>query len=164
MKRRAFVFFVLSIMAGILVTLSVLTRGLVHANVQAPANWQVTVVEDEQIATPLDATTRTLYQNAADLISTFTTVPNDRLTYFSAYPNVSQWSGMVTDVQPANNGYVATLIVAMSPGYLISYGSNYSEKYFINAQNTVTYMGFLDPDGTSGQQFDSVSFSANVGP
>ena len=161
MRGRAFVLVTLSILAAVLVTVSLLSRGPVHA--QVPNTWQVTVIEDGQLDAPLDNAIRTLYQNAAGIISTVATVPNDRLTYFSAYPNVTRWAGLVTNVQANNNGYVVTINVCMNPSTAEVYASNYVENWFIDANDNATYLGFLDPDGTSGQTFDCLSFSAYIG-
>lgn len=63
----------------------------------------------------LDPDTQALYQRMADLLSGVTTVPNDRLNYYSAVNKppdwvIERWSGLVTNVQPAaGGGYTVTV-------------------------------------------------------
>jgi len=118
-----------------------------------PTPW-VTVIS----GLTLDANTRTLYQQMANLVSGFTAVPNDRVNYYSAVINdIANWTGSLTSVQStAQGGYVVTVLVVGEVAEDKLYGSSgclitdYSEIHNLDANNNVTYAGFTDPDGLAG--------------
>jgi hypothetical protein len=122
------------------------------------ALWQVDV--DWSLA--LDPNSAALYAQMGTLVSGFPAVPNDRMNYYAAVslpPDyvISGWAGLVTDVSPINNGgYVVTISVTPLLA-TIAYGdptvvsTNYSEQFSVDGNNSVTYLGFLDPLGLSGQ-------------
>ena len=106
----------------------------------------------------LDLDSQVLYQQMADLISGVTAVPTDRVNYYSAViDSVSSWAGGVMDVQAVGNSYVVTVQVdplfaeGSRVGSSASVLSDYSEIYCVDADNTVTYLGFSDPNGWAGQ-------------
>jgi len=106
----------------------------------------------------LNASDQALYQRMATLLSGVTAVPNDRLNYYSAVINdIGSWGGLVSIVQSDNNGgYVVTVPVSgcVLSGHLggssMTLFTDYSELYHIDANNNVTYAGFLDPNGWAG--------------
>jgi len=114
----------------------------------------------------LDANTMALYQQMASTLNGSALVPQDRLTYYSAHVNsntdtIRGWSGYVENVQANCYGYLVTIRVqpgisstTTGPSTLLV-GPNYYEQYQVG-NCTVDYQGFLDPDGTSGQQFSGI--------
>ena len=109
----------------------------------------------------LDDATQALYEQMATLASNYIDVPVDRANYYSDFmTNIGSWGGMVTEVQgDANGGYVVKVSVEglidqvqldndaadILPTTL--YG-NYSEIYYVDAMNNITYTGPSIPDGS----------------
>ena len=114
--------------------------------------WQVSV----DWGLTLDDDTQQLYQQMADLLTTVTDIPADRLNYYSAVNNaewvIGGWNGMVDNVQPAaGGGYLITVsAVPYFPDRTqVAIYSEYTEQYLIN-QGTMTYVGFQDPNHLAG--------------
>lgn len=131
-------------------------RGLNPADVLP---WSVSV----DFTLNLDPQSQALYQQMATAISAYIGVPNDRLNYYSAVNNppnwvIGGWGGLVHDVEPdGNGGYVVTVLVnpdlsATPYGTGVTISTDYSERYSVDANNNVQYLGFLDPGGWAGQQ------------
>jgi hypothetical protein len=115
---------------------------------------------------PLDASTMAVYQRVATTLNGSTFVPQDRLDYFSVYANsttdlIVGWAAFVEDVEPNCNGSLVTIRTQPSisssliGACTILLGPNYYEQYQVG-DGPVTYQGFLDPDGTSGQRFGAI--------
>jgi len=104
-----------------------------------------------------------LYQQMTTLLSNNTTIPQDRLNYYSAVNNpptyvISGWGGVLTNVQQQGNGtYLLTVSVCPFFSAAALFGSStevftdYSEQYSVDANNSLSYVGFLDPKGWAGQ-------------
>jgi len=130
-----------------------LTAGFTPPSQTNPAGW---VTVDPSLS--LDAQTRALYQRMATDVSGYAAVPNDRANYYSSVINdVGYWGGMLVNVRASpQGGYVASVLVrpTIADGQL--YGSStviisdYSETYYVDANDNVTYGGFSDPNGWAG--------------
>ena len=105
----------------------------------------------------LDANTQALYQQMATALSGYTTVPNDRINYYSAFNNwadyqISGWVGMVQNVQSIDGGNVVTVgVVPQFTNASSIVVNDYSEQYFVGNDGRITYQGFTDPNGWAGQ-------------
>lgn len=117
--------------------------------------WTVTVDWGLQ----LDAPTQALYQQLADLFSTLTTVPADRTNFYSALAQqrpdliINGWNGMLTNVQTNPDGtytVTVTAIPSFSNATQLTVLSLYSERYSVDQNMNVTYLGFLDPENLAG--------------
>jgi hypothetical protein len=123
----------------------------------APA-WDVTVDWSLQLADQ-DAT---LYRQMATNIGADADIPADRTNYYSMVVNqpgfaVNGWTGMVNSVvADGNGGYLVTvsvfpLLSSDQYGTPTQIASDYSERSVVAGDGTVTYLGFLDPQGLAGQ-------------
>ena len=121
------------------------------ATVLNATTWNVNVSS----ALELDAETEAVYQQMADDLTLVNAVPNDRVIYYSGIGNNGNWRGSVSSVSPVPGGANVTVIVG--PDSEASYASDYSELYFIDGLGNATYLGFSDPEGTSGQALESVT-------
>lgn len=118
---------------------------------EVEADWSLELNESDQA----------LYDQVAATLTGVSDIPNDRTNYYSAVNNtpgytINGWTGLVNSVTPdGNGGYNVT--VSVDPklsttqfGLYTDMESDYSEQYSINANNNVTYLGFLDPQGLAG--------------
>lgn len=117
------------------------------------AYWDVSV----DWSLKLDAPTKELYERMATILSTVTTVPNDRLTYYSAINQppawvIERWIGMVKDVQAQVDGsylVTAAAIPCMAKNSQLAILSCFEEQYLIT-QDSVLYQRSLDPKHWAG--------------
>ena len=114
---------------------------------------------DETVIT--DPTQRQLYQSLADVLNGWQQIPNDRLNYYSAVDNqngyaITGWQGIITTVQPNNNGYSVTVSITptlttdAAGSQSVPMTADYSEVFQVNHDNTFQYTGFLDPQRLAG--------------
>ncbi len=126
-------------------------------DITAPA-WDVTVDWSLQ----LTAQNAAIYQQMASAIAGVNSIPADRTNYYSMVVNqpgftVNGWTGMVNDVAAdGNSGNFVTvavfpLLTSDQFGYPTQIASDYSERYNVAGDGTITYLGFLDPQGLAGQ-------------
>ncbi len=122
------------------------------------ASWPVTILWTLN----LNQNQQNLYEEMALVLSSYTTVPQDRLDYYSAVNSppgsvINGWSGVLTNVQAeAGGSYLVTVLVSpylstATYGAVTSVDTDYSEQFTINANDQVTYVGFLDPLGYAGE-------------
>lgn len=96
----------------------------------------------------------TLYQQMATLMSGYTTVPQDRTNFYSGVSGtytINGWGGVLNNVKQQSNGtYLLTITVSpfIAQGVILT---DYQEQYSVDANNNVTYAGFLDPLGWAGE-------------
>jgi hypothetical protein len=123
----------------------------------AQSSWPVSVYS----ALNLTEGQQALYNDMALAVSGYTTVPQDRLNYYSAVnspPNyvINGWGGIITNVAAQDGGtYLVTVAVfpylsTAALGASTMVGSDYSEQYSVDESENVTYAGFLDPQGLAG--------------
>ena len=131
-----------------------------------PPPFDPSIFVDVDPGLQLDANTTALYQKMASTLNGSPFVPQSRLDYFSFYANsniytIGGWGAFVENVQATGDGYLVTIRV--QPGVssknkgasIILGGPNYYEQYQVG-NGQFTYQGFLDPDGTAGQQFGEI--------
>lgn len=124
----------------------------------------ISVVVDPTLQ--LDQNTQNLYQQMASILDGSSFVPADRRNYYSAYVNsntetIHGWSSWLQNVAPNCNGYIVTITViptmssSNAGGCTILDGSSYFEQYEVT-NGQAQYVGFIDPNGTAGQQFPMI--------
>lgn len=117
---------------------------------------------DVDPALTLDQATQAQYQQLANQLSGYATVPNDRLNFYSAFVNspdftVVGWQGILEDVGSDPSGSVVTLSVIPALDYVMAYPISYTEQYLVGNDGSIQFLGSADPLGVAGQ-FPSETF------
>ncbi|MGC8641471.1 MAG: hypothetical protein ACP5XB_16520 [Isosphaeraceae bacterium] len=102
----------------------------------------------------LDPQTLALYQQAANQLTGYAPVPNDRTNYFAwviANYTVLGWQGLVEALGSNGQGTLVTVSVVPTCDVPTAFGSDYTEQYLLANDGTIQYLGFSDPLGLAGQ-------------
>jgi len=128
----------------------------VHPNVVATDPDTPVFPVDVDPNLSLDAAAQTLYDQMAQRLTGYATVPVSRTNYYAVFVNsrhyrIIEWQGTLTDVTPAAGGNVVTVGVnpALQTPTWIS--NDYTEQYFVSNNGAIQYLGFADPLGLAGR-------------
>ena len=102
----------------------------------------------------LDPQTLALYQQAANQLTGYAPVPNDRTNYYAwviRNYTVLGWQGLVESLVANGQGTVVTVYVFPTCDVATAFGSDYTEQYLLANDGTIQYLGFSDPLGLAGQ-------------
>ena len=106
----------------------------------------------------LDQSTQNLYQNMADQISAYVSVPSERTSYYSAVVNsasfiITGWAGSVESVQEVAGGHTVILLVVPTFDDASAVDTDttcYRETFFVSNAGTVAFSGATDANGWAG--------------
>ena len=139
------------------------------ANVPPPDDGNRIFPVGVEYSLQLDPATQTLYAQMASTLTGYPNVPPDRTNYYSSVVgqagySINGWGGLVSNVQPNCYGNLVTVQVfvnlssdTLGPATIVL-SSYYFEQFQVNNDNTINYLGFLDPNATTGQQFEMCDF------
>lgn len=104
----------------------------------------------------LDEATLETYQQLANQLSGFATVPNDRLTFYSAFVDsvdytILGWQGIVENVTADPSGSIVTVAVIPALDSALAYEINYSEQFLVGNDGSIQYLSSTYPAALVGQ-------------